>query len=137
MWLLQEGPTATKHRGWKHPIVTFLLHYAIVGTTIPFVHDVLVDALPDTNDLDCSLSPEATARRQNVAIFFGMYFVLYFCVRLALRRKEKAFRFYSEFYGITFLCSVTIFMSALSFYINRPIIAQAFCMAVGIDQFMW
>eukprot|EP00536_Pseudo-nitzschia_multiseries_P001972 jgi/Psemu1/322329/estExt_fgenesh1_pg.C_260036 len=137
MWFLQEGPTATKHKEWMHPIVTFLFHYAIVVTAVPFAHDILANALVNANDLECNLSLEETRRRQNVAKFLAVYFAIYFAVRLTLRWSERAYRFYSEFYGITFTCSVTIPMSAMSFYTNRPIIAQAFCLAVGIDQSLW
>ena len=137
MWFFQEGPDAAKHKTWVHPVATFLFHYAVVGTSVPFLHDALVGAVYGPGGLRCTVPPETEELRKRVAMVLAAYFALYFCVRLALRRKEKAYRFYSEFYGITFTCSVTIPMSALGFYTNRPLVAQAFCLAAGIDQLLW
>jgi len=137
MWLLQEGPDAMKHKEGIHPIVTFLFHYGVVGTAVPFAHDILIDTFSKADGLKCIISLEMNRRRQYTARFLATYFILYFCVRLARRRKGKSYLFYSEFYSITFNCSVTIVMSALSFYSNRPIVAQAFCIAVGMDHLMW
>jgi len=141
MWLLQEGPNARKHKEWIHPIVTFVVHYAVVTTSMIFVHDALVDAVSkqngNTDEKECIVSPELIRRRQIVARFLAMYFLLYFCVRLALRWKDQRYLFYSEFYQSTFMCSVTIVNASFSFFYNRPIVAQAFCIAIGIDQLLW
>ena len=141
MWLLQEGPNARKHKEWIHPIVTFVLHYVVVTTTMMIVHDALVDAVSrnfeNNDENECTVSPEMIRRRQIVACFLAIYFSLYFCVRLALRWKDNPYLFYSEFYQQTFMCSVTIANCSLSFSYNRPIIAQSFCIAVGIDQLLW
>jgi len=126
-----------KHKEGIHPIVTFLFHYGVVGTAVPFAHDILIDTFSKADGLKCIISLEMNRRRQYTARFLATYFILYFCVRLARRRKGKSYLFYSEFYSITFNCSVTIVMSALSFYSNRPIVAQAFCIAVGMDHLMW
>jgi hypothetical protein len=140
-WLLQGGPDAKKHKERTHPIVTFIVHYIVVTAAIFFAHDVLVDAVsPNLGNFDhkeCVVSSEMIRRRQSVGRFLALYFSLYFCVRLALKWKSKPHLFYCEFYQQTFMCSLTIANSALSFYCNRPIISQAFCLAVGLDQLLW
>lgn len=140
-WLLQEGPDAKKHKERAHPITTFVLHYVVVTSTTFFAHDALVDAasqrMGNNFSKECSSSSEMMKRRQIVGLFLAIYFWIYFCVRLTLQRKSKAYLFYCEFYQQTFMCSVTIINSALSFLFNRPIVSQAFCVAVGIDQLLW
>lgn len=138
-WLLQGGPDAIKHKERIHPIVTFFFHYVVVAAGMRIAHDAIVDAVYGNYDTGkCETSSETLGRRRFfVARFLAIYFLAYFCIRLALRWREKPYKFYSEFYGQTFLCSVTIFNSALGFHCNRPIIAQAFCVAVGIDQLLW
>ena len=139
-WLLQEGPGAKKHKEWTHPIITFVIHYSVVLTTTFFAHDILVDAaaqyLPNTRE-ECSVSSEMIRRRQIVGPFLALYFWLYFCVRLWLKWNSKSEFLYAVFYEQTFMCSVTIAGSAISFCCNRPLVSQAFCIAVGIDQLLW
>ena len=139
-WLLQEGPDAKKHKGRTHPIITFVIHYIVVIATTFFAHDVLVDALaPNLREPnhECHDSTETIRRRQNVGRFLATYFCLYFCARLFHQWKSNPHLMYSEFYGQTFMCSVTIASSAISFCYNKPIVSQAFCIAVGIDQLLW
>lgn len=141
MWLLQEGPDAKKHKGWMHPVFTFIVHYSVVATAVPLAHDNLIGAVSNKfgafDGIECTASREMIQRRKAAAGFFAVYYLVYFCARLAIKWKEKPHLLYSEFYGQTFMCSVTIAMSVLSFYTNRPLIAQAFCVAVGIDQLLW
>lgn len=140
-WFLQGGPDAKKHKERTHPIVTFIFHYVAVTAVIFFAHDALVDAvspyLGNSDRKECVVSSDMIRRRQIVGRFLAIYFSLYFCVRLALQRKSKPYLFYAEFYQQTFMCSVTVANSAFGFYCNRPIVAQAFCVAVGIDQLLW
>ena len=44
---------------------------------------------------------------------------------------------YVVFYEFQFLCNVTLIISSLSLWTNRPIVATGFCVAVGIDQLLW
>lgn len=81
---------------------------------------------------DCPRTP--LARRRQVGVFLLVYFAFYFGVRLALHWNAH---FYVEFYKQTFLCSVTIFMTGIGLVFDRPILAQAFCVAVGFDQLLW
>jgi hypothetical protein len=132
-WLREAGPTAPKHRGKFHPVATFLMHYAVVGVVTVTAHDWLMagSSFHDEASLPCSY----TSRQRSVGIFLGVYFVAYFSCRLALRWRDPDY--YVEFYKQTFLCSVTILYAAVGFYTNRPVLAQAFCTAVGIDQILW
>lgn len=140
-WFLQEGPDATKHKEWSHPIVTFIVHYIVVIASTFFAHDMFVDVvssnLQNYDMKECAVSSEMIGRRKVVGRFLAMYFLFYFFVRLALQWKSKPHLVHSEFYQQTFMCSVTIANSAISFYYNRPIISQAFCVVVGIDQLLW
>jgi len=132
-WLLQGGPNAAKHRGKAHPLVTFFLHYAVVAWATVAAHDWMVEKWT-VEDAATTCTP--TSRRQFVGMFMAVYFVLCFSWRLALRWQSPV-DFYIEFYKQTFLCSVTIFHAALGLSTNRTILAQSFCVAVGIDQILW
>jgi len=140
-WLLQQGPDAKKHKGPAHPIITFVLHYIVVTVSAFFAHDVFVvwtlKYFGNSDDKECTVSPEMRRRRRIVGIFLASYFSFYFCIRLALQWKSKPYKLYSEFYQQTFMCSMTIFNSALSLYCDRPIVSHAFCILVGMDQLMW
>jgi hypothetical protein len=132
-WLLQAGPKAAKHRGKSHPLVTFCLHYAIVALITVSAHDWITATTQPESSVSTTCSPPL--HRQSVGFFLGIYYVLYFSCRLALHWHQQDF--YIEFYKQTFLCSVTIFHTALGLYTNRPILAESFCVAVGIDQISW
>ena len=136
-WLLQEGPDGKKHKERAHPILTFIIHYALVVSTTFYAHDVLVQTASQNLEEACNVSSELIRRRQLVGPFLGLYFLMYFIVRLALQWNSKPYLFYATFYEQTFLCSVTIACSALSFIFHRPLISQAFCITVGIDQLLW
>lgn len=136
-WLLQEGPDGKKHKERAHPILTFLIHYTLVVSTTFYAHDILVQIVSQELDEACTVSPELIRRRQLVGPFLGLYFLMYFVVRLVLQWKSKPYLFNAVFYEQTFMCSVTVACSALSFYFNRPLVSQAFCITVGIDQLLW
>jgi hypothetical protein len=167
MWLSEEGPTSRKHKGFIHPVVTFVVHYVSVINIIIFVHDALVhstttsiyygktngDVNINVNENDNDNDSEKNncieysimikRRQQYIACFLALYFCICLCVRLALQwkntkqTKQSYCKLYCEFYRMTFLCNVTIINVSISFLYNRPIIAQSFCLAVGIDQFLW
>lgn len=161
MWLIQEGPNSEKHTGKLHPIVTFVAHYCLVLTTTVIAHDTLVNLLAlngretsdgvlstvvtnclinddDNNNGTAKAIEQPKQRQLYIAYFLLMYSFTCLCVRLALKWKTKhVYRYYSEFYQMTFLCSVTIINTAVGFLCDRPVMAQAFCLAVGIDQFLW
>lgn len=145
-WLLQAGPKDAKHRSKSHPLVTFCLHYAAVALITVSTHDWMIARTQPQQQQQQSEGFSATGctppvHRQWVGFFLGVYFVLFFCCRLALHwnhhDQQQQGDFYIEFYKQTFLCSVTIFHTALGLYTNRPILAESFCVAVGIDQILW
>jgi hypothetical protein len=131
-WLQEDGPKAPKHRGKYHPPATFVLHYIVVAIFTVTAHDWLILVYSSKEDRwPCS----DINRQQYVGVFLGIYFLVFFSCRLALRWRDPDY--YVEFYKQTFLCSVTILHSAVGFYTNRPILAQSFSVAVGIDQILW
>ncbi len=139
MWLSQGGPTSQKHKGWSHPIATFLVHYSVVAATTIFFHDALRAMWQKKMYFECKRASSIVEIRQNVVgnFLFG-YFCLYFLWRLALSSKlQNQYLLFPEFYRQTFLCSGTIFNASFGLYTARPVIAQAFCIAVGIDQMLW
>mmetsp|Transcript_412 Transcript_412/g.891 ORF Transcript_412/g.891 Transcript_412/m.891 type:complete len:291 (-) Transcript_412:89-961(-) len=136
-WLLQEGPDAKKHKQRAHPVVTFVIHYTVLITTTFYAHDVLVERASRSLQEDCTISEELLKRRQWVGPVLGLYFCMYFAIRLALQWNSKPYLFNVVFYESTFMCSATIVCSALSFCFHRPLISQAFCITVGIDQLLW
>lgn len=142
LWLGHEGDVSDKYCGWKHPVATFLVHYGVVALTMTMVHDAVgvntTGILAKDDVSKCQVAPELLQQRQlSVAIFLACYYCLFFSWRLVLQWKKDAFLVFAEFYRQTFLCSVTIFHAALGFYTGRPLIAEALCIAVGIDQLLW
>ena len=136
-WLIQEGPDAKKHKEWAHPVVTFVIHYALVISATFYAHDVIVDWASRNLKEECDVPSERIQRRQLVGQFLGLYFLMYFAIRLALQWNSKPYLFNVVFYEQTFMCSATIVSSALGFCFHRPLISQAFCITVGIDQLLW
>lgn len=136
-WLLQGGPKDEKHRGKWHPIVSFVLHYAFVLSVMVSCHDRLLRlygiSLTEPRNDRCLFTTNME-RHRRVGAFLLCYFAVYFTTRLAIQWKGN---FYIEFYKQTFLCSVTIFMAGVGLISGRPILAQAFCVAVGFDQLLW
>lgn len=134
-WLQKADPKASKHRGKYHPIAAFLVHYGVVSLVTISLHDWVVVQFSSEEDMTEPCKNKVANRQHSVGLCLGVYFMLYFSCRLALRWYDPDY--YIEFYKQTFLCSVTIFHAALGFYANRPILAQSFCIAVGIDQILW
>jgi hypothetical protein len=144
-WLSQDGPQSEKHRGWRHPIVAFLVHYSVVAASMIAVHDAMISVWKNSNNnnnnsnnnnevSECR-NTHLRQRQKTVATSLSVYFCLFFVWRLALLRRQKML--FVEFYRQTFLCSVTIFCSSMAFFTGRSLIAEAFCIAVGIDQLLW
>jgi hypothetical protein len=141
-WLFQEGPKAKKHTNWVHPSTTLVLHYSGVAISTILAHDWMVGQYKNSflnESSNPDHSPPPPLYRRNVAYFLTFYFLWFFACRMGLhwKAKEAPSVFYCEFYKQTFLCSVTIFHAALALYTDRPIIATAFCIAVGPDQLLW
>jgi hypothetical protein len=138
-WLAHDGPQSAKHRGWRHPIVAFFIHYVLVASIMVVLHDIMISSWENSNneDSECSRNTDLRQRQNVVSVSLAVYFCLFFAWRLVLQHQMDKTLLFVEFYRQTFLCSVTIFCSSLAFYTGRPLIAQAFCIAVGIDQLLW
>ena len=59
------------------------------------------------------------------------------CKEAVGNNNNKKLLTYVVFYEFQFLCNVTLIISSLSLWTNRPIVATGFCVAVGIDQLLW
>lgn len=120
-WLGQEGPQAPKHRGWKHPLSVVLFHFAVVIPLSLQAHDWLI------------VNENSMESDQRIACFLLAYSVWFLSWRLSYTKKGR----WSVLYSFTFLCNVTLVMSGVAHWLNRPILAQAYCLSVAIDQLLW
>ena len=129
-WIAYDKSTSSKHREWLHPIIVCLIHYTIVGSISVGAHDLLLYGHDTTDDAECSF--EVSTFRRNVAISCGWYtFAMQACRLYTLDNKQAVV------YEMTWLCNVTLVMGPLGLYWNRPIIASAYCITIGIDQLLW
>jgi hypothetical protein len=125
-WLCHDGPSADKHnKRWIHPFVAVLLHYAVVVIASCGMHDLF---LHGHEELECN----GIGFRKNVARYCAWYFVVMQAFRLYSLENKQA-----VLYEMTWLCNVTLVMGPIGLYWNRPIIASAYCITVGIDQLLW
>lgn len=132
-WLLQEGNLAKKHEEWTHSIAVYLIHYCVVIITAFCAHDILV---PSRDECMNDTSPEYILylyRQQNCAIFAGVYAILQQTSRVWTTTPFRNCVLYEN----TWLCNTTLAVGALALWFQRPIIAAAFCVTVGIDQLLW
>ena len=152
-WLAQEGPHASKHHGWAHPVAVAILHYTILVIVSCTVHDWMVlsplpskneeelaDSILNTDNADFNssgsqITQDCHSLRQRAGIFLACYFVwlivwrLVFCPPTIPRQ--------SVIYESTWLCNGTLALGALASWTHRPILAMACCVTVGIDQLLW
>lgn len=133
-WISHEGPSAKKHQGWIHPLVAMVLHYAIASLVTFAVHDFLVKPTTDADDCVLLHADTHILARELVALA-----VLVYTIWLLLWRLFYASRDHRPgiIYEYTWLCNVTLVLGAISLVVDRPIVATAHCVAVGIDQLMW
>jgi hypothetical protein len=162
-WLSEMGPTHPKHRGWYHPITVCLLHYAVVFAVTFWTHDVLVRNL--TTSTTSSTTSMADSFQQEVvnttsSIYYsaqedskeepssshvGVVGIVCPCLLLYsmwLLMWRLAYHHPRHFgncvlYEYCWLCNMTLNLSAVGLYCQRPVIAGACCVVVGIDQLMW
>jgi hypothetical protein len=146
-WLCHDGPSADKHNNrWSHPFVAVLLHYVVVVIVSCSMHDLLFlygsgwryEEEMDTEECNSNrhdANGQFRTTNNNVAAAAAVcswYFVIMQAFRLySLEHKQAVL------YEMTWLCNVTLVMGPIGLYWNRPIIASAHCIAVGIDQLLW
>ena len=127
-WISKEGSSAEKHQGYAHPMAALLIHYAIASIVTFLVHDALV--MVDAGE--CALVTDGT--RELVALGVAVYAIWLLLWRIYHASDEHRPGIVYEY---TWLCNVTLLLGAAAFFFNRPIVATAHCVAVGIDQLMW
>jgi hypothetical protein len=125
-WLSEKGSKHPKHLGWRHPLAVCLVHYGLVLAVSIAVHDWLVG-----ETADCNIT--IPLRRLYTARGLAAYVVWLLAYRLSLSPHP----FHIIVYEFTWLCNVTLCMSAFGLYTGRPLIASAYCVTVGIDQLLW
>lgn len=134
-WLAQEGPHATKHHGWAHPLAVLMIHYYLLLVVAFWVHDDVAVGFSFDNIFDWNMSIECQSWRQQTGYFLAGYALwlliwrLFFCPSTVPRS--------SVLYDYTWLCNGTLVLGALACFTNRPVISTACCVTVGIDQLLW
>lgn len=132
-WLAQEGPHAKKHHGWAHPIAVLIIHYTLLISFSILVQDLFVPSTPMQH-----ITPRKTtcqSWRQSVGSFLAVYsfwlllWRLLFCAPTIPRP--------SIIYEYTWLCNGTLVLGSLACFTDRPVLAMACCVTVGIDQLLW
>jgi hypothetical protein len=132
-WLCQEGPSATKHRGWFHPLVALVVHYA-TATIVTFgVHDSLLGI---TSNDQCVLSDSRSSMLSRQVVAFGVSVYVAWLLVWRLVHSSKDHR-PGILYEYSWLCNVTLILGSIGLVTGRPTVATAHCVAVGIDQIMW
>lgn len=125
-WLAHKDSRDSKHLGWRHPLAVLLVHYGTVFATTFAVHDWLLDP-----------NKHATARTASDGIpWLVLIYSLWLLVWRLIFCKPKVFRS-SVLYEYCWLCNVTLSLGAASLALQRPAIAAACCVTVGIDQLLW
>lgn len=128
-WIGQEGPSAEKHTQWTHPLVALMVHYTIASIITFGIHDAFMDAN------DCVLDKANNSlTREVVALGVTVYAVWLLLWRLYHANNDHRPGIVYEY---TWLCNVTLLLGAAALWTNRPLMATAHCVAVGIDQLMW
>lgn len=128
----RKDPRSRIHRGLLYPFMVCGVHYFISMTVSVLVHDQL------THKFDCDYS---TRRKHWISYFFALYATWLFMWRLLFRKPPRASGEPQPrglvVYEYTWLCNVTLWQSAFALRTNRPALAMAYCIVVGIDQLLW
>ena len=135
-WLSQEGSRSPKHRTWQHPILSCLVHFFVNAVIVFHAHDWMLDEYSDLFSLWYTRCDPSPAVLRNAIVFLGCYGAWLLGWRLWVHRSDPM-RQICVFYEFQFLCNVTLVLAPLALHWNRPIIATAFCVAVGIDHLFW
>ncbi|GKY98822.1 hypothetical protein MPSEU_000838300 [Mayamaea pseudoterrestris] len=134
-WIGHEGSHHAKHRGLLHPITTLLLHYAIIISVTFVSHDFLLHRISKVDAASCTFGSLHAHRAHNIAMFCFCYSVwllawrLYFFTPVQYRSAVV--------YEFCWLCNVSLIVGGLGLLTSKPVVAQAYCVTVGIDQLLW
>lgn len=126
-WMAHAEPNHPKHSSWRHPLAVLIVHYISVFS-VTFAAHLLVDQ----SDLYYTTADDIP---WNVVGFVSVYSIwllawrLFFCEPTVFRS--------SILYEYCWLCNVTLVLGAASLALQKPAIAAACCITVGIDQLLW
>ena len=145
-WLHQAGPYSPKHlEGWAHPVIAFLLHYAIVLPSVIIMHDIMVEGLNELSSISFSRCPAGSSSystnpfmsESDVSNGFAIYILFTFVYRLTLRTTSGSLHKRAVIYEFTWLCNSTMIFISIGLRTCRPILALSFCVSVSVDQLLW
>lgn len=131
-WLSRGEETDPKHRGWLHPLAVCLIHHLIVIQATLYMHDWLLATFSSATDVCNSPSPEIQGRRRSIVQFVRLYSIWILLWRLYFVPPRSAI-----LYEYCWLCTMAVNMGWIGLWANRPIVAAAYCVTVGIDQLLW
>ena len=157
-YLAQAGPTHPKHGGGRtraqlskfpmHPILSFILHYAIVVPIIFLIHDTFFGC--NAVSFEVTNDEEETMKRQmHISRFIFAYTLILFSTRCVSSFNAGRLRQHAVMYELTWLCNSTLLMGSIAFggfdngettnwfLKRRPLVATACCIGVSIDQVLW
>lgn len=117
-----------------HPLFTMFLHYGCIIPLTLYAHDYLLQ-LYGVSQADCVFQKLHSARAQKIAMFCFVYSIWLLLWRL-YHFEPKVYRS-GVVYEFCWLCNVSLLVGGLGLYLNKPVIAQAYCVTVGIDQLLW
>lgn len=153
-WLAHGDPRDPKHFGWLHPVSVFVVHYFLMFVTILPAHDGLVEYYNFHKDGDatkmgdagsilsassCTVDSTLQTLRDVTAVFLAAYAAFVIVWRVFFRQEpgHKSGPVWYMLYDYCWLCNVSLWMGGWALHTGRPILAQALCVAVGIDQLSW
>lgn len=154
-WLQRSASNHPKHSSWLHPAVVCLLHYSIVASVSIAAHDWLLYLYVVFNDeelLRCNVDSLLQERRTRVATCLFCYSAWLLLWRLFVRKEPGRVSGtgvtrtatatpprppHTILYEYCWLCNVTLVVAAVALRTNRPALAAAYTVTVGIDQIMW
>lgn len=127
---LEQDEHSIKHTQWLHPTVSVVLHFLTVFVVAFAAHDWLLLLYKDDGTAPSNCTDES-AQHVTLASFFFVYAAWLLFWRLWLFREPCIL------YEYCWLCNVTLCLSPAALLLKKPIIAQACCVTVGIDQLLW
>jgi hypothetical protein len=134
-WIGHQGNEHEKHRGLAHPIMTMLLHYAMIISITLFSHDFLLRVFRVTPDQCTFAESDHAMSAHKIAIFCFGYSAWLLLWRLYF--FDPAVYRSAVIYEFCWLCNVSLMVGGLGLLLDKPIVAQAYCVTVGIDQILW
>lgn len=127
-----SDPLNRIHRGLLYPFIACVVHYGVVTAISVGSHDLL------SKKLDCDHGIDKKRLISNLLMLYSSWVFLW---RLCHTKPPKASGERPPrglvVYEYTWLCNVTLWQCAMALRTNRPTLAMAYCVIVGIDQMLW